>query len=59
MTQKRAIRVVGGCSDKVHLANLFKKNYWDECFYSGEEVDLTDKEHSKEGKAEELRRDEP
>jgi hypothetical protein len=46
------------------LANLFKKNYGDEGFYSGEEADLTDEEHSKparaeEGKAEELRRDEP
>jgi hypothetical protein len=29
----------------VHLANLFKKNYRDEGFYSGEEADLTDEEH--------------
>jgi hypothetical protein len=49
---------------EVHLANLFKKNNEDEGFYSGEEVDLKDKEHSEptrveEGKAEELHRDEP
>jgi hypothetical protein len=30
----------------VHLENLFKKNYGEEGFYSGEEVDLTDEEHS-------------
>jgi hypothetical protein len=29
----------------VHLENLFKKHYGEEGFYSGEEVDLTDKEH--------------
>jgi hypothetical protein len=44
---------------EVHLANLFKKNYGDEGFYSGEEEDLTDEEHleptrEEEGKAEEL-----
>jgi hypothetical protein len=48
----------------VHLANLFKKNYRDEGFYSGEEADLTDEEHSKparveEEEAEEPHRDEP
>jgi hypothetical protein len=48
---------------EVHLANLFKKNYGDEGFYSGEEADLTDEEHSKpirvkEGKDEEPRREE-
>jgi hypothetical protein len=48
----------------VHLENLFKKNYGEESFYSGEEVDLTDKEHSEptrteEGEAEELRQREP
>jgi hypothetical protein len=32
---------------EVHLANLFKKNYGDEGFYSGEEADLTKEEHSK------------
>jgi hypothetical protein len=32
---------------EVHLANLFKQNYGDEGFYSGEEADLTDEEHSK------------
>jgi hypothetical protein len=31
---------------EVHLANLFKKNYGDEGFYSGEEADLMDKDHS-------------
>jgi hypothetical protein len=31
---------------EVHIANLFKKNYGDEGFYSGEETDLTDEEHS-------------
>jgi hypothetical protein len=49
---------------EVHLVNLFKKNYRDEGFYSGEEADLTDEENSEparteEGKAEELRREEP
>jgi hypothetical protein len=49
---------------EVHLVNLFKQNYEDEGFYSGEEADLTDEEHSEpvgteEGKAEELRRGEP
>ena len=43
----------------VHLENLFKKNYGEEGFYSGEEADLTDKENSQparteEGKDEEL-----
>jgi hypothetical protein len=31
---------------EVPLANLFKKNYRDEGFYSGEETDLTDEEYS-------------
>jgi hypothetical protein len=49
---------------EVHLVNLFKQNYGDEGFYSGEEADLTDEEHSEpareeERKAEEPRRDEP
>jgi hypothetical protein len=49
---------------EVNLANLFKQNYGDEGFYSGEEADLTDEEHSEpagteEGKAEKLRREEP
>ena len=43
---------------EVHLANLFKKNYGDEGFYSGDEADMMDEEHSKpvgteEGKVEE------
>jgi hypothetical protein len=49
---------------EVPLANLFKKNYGDECFYSGEEANLTDEEHSEfarpeEGKSEEPRWEEP
>jgi hypothetical protein len=49
---------------EVHLAKLFKKNYGDEGFYSGEEVDLTDEDHSEptgieEGKVEEPRWEEP
>jgi hypothetical protein len=48
----------------VHLENLFRKNYKEEGFYSGEEVDLTDEEHSEptrieEGEAEELRQSDP
>jgi hypothetical protein len=48
----------------VHLENLFKKNYKEEGFYSGEEADLTDEEHSEpvgpeEEAAEELRQNEP
>jgi hypothetical protein len=47
----------------VHLENLFKKSCREEGFYSGEELDLTDKEHleptrTEEGKAEELRQSE-
>jgi hypothetical protein len=43
---------------------LFKQNYGEEGFYSGDEVDLTDEEHpeptrTKEGKAEELCQSEP
>jgi hypothetical protein len=54
------------CSGKpfreVPLANLFKKNYGDKEFYSGEEVDLTDEEHlesarTREVQTEELRRE--
>jgi hypothetical protein len=56
----RSGRVFG----EVHLVNLFKKNYGDEGFYSGEEADLTDEEHSEppreeKGKAKEPHRDEP
>jgi hypothetical protein len=39
--------------------NLFKKNYGDEGFYSGEEVDLTDEEHSKSARTEEPHQEEP
>jgi hypothetical protein len=46
---------------EVHLANLFMQNYVEEGFYSGEEADLIDGEHSEptrteEGQYEELRR---
>jgi hypothetical protein len=49
---------------EVYLANLFKQNYGEEGFYSGEEEDLTDEEHSEparaeEGEDEELHRREP
>jgi hypothetical protein len=44
---------------EVHLANLFKKNYGDEGFYSGEEADLTDEEHSKSARTEEPHQEEP
>jgi hypothetical protein len=49
---------------EVPLVKLFKKNYGDEGFYSGEEADLIEEEHSesareKEGKVEEPRREEP
>jgi hypothetical protein len=44
------------CSGKVfrevHLVNLFKYNYGDKGFYSGEEAYLTDEEHSKLARAE-------
>jgi hypothetical protein len=38
---------------EVPLANLFKEKYGDEGFYSGEEVDLTDEEHSQSTRTEE------
>jgi hypothetical protein len=44
---------------EVHLANLFKKNYRDEGFYSGEEAYLIDEEISKSVRIEEPRREEP
>jgi hypothetical protein len=44
---------------EVHLVNLFKKNYVDERFYSGEEADLTNEEHSKSTRTKEPRREEP
>jgi hypothetical protein len=62
--RQRHKRWTYACSGRVfrgvHLENLFKKNYGEEGFYSGEEVDLTDEEHSEptrteEGEAEELR----
>jgi hypothetical protein len=48
---------------EVHLVNLFNQNYGDEGFYSGEEADLTNEEHSEPigieaGKAEEPCREE-
>ena len=44
---------------EVPLANLFKQNYGDEGFYSGEEADLTDEEHSEPVRAEEGEAKEP
>jgi hypothetical protein len=49
---------------EVHLPNLFKQNYGEGSFYSGEEADLTDEDQSepvreKEGKAKEPHREEP
>jgi hypothetical protein len=49
---------------EVHLVNMFKHNYGDKGFYSVEEVDLIDEDHSEparadEEEAEELGRDEP
>jgi hypothetical protein len=35
----------GSVFQGVQLQNLFKKNYREEGFYSGEEEDLTDEEH--------------
>jgi hypothetical protein len=42
-----------------HLENLFKENYREEGFYSGEEVDLTDEEHSETARTEEGEAEEP
>ena len=47
--QTRSGRIFWG----VHLEKLFKKNYGEEGFYSGEEADMTDKEHSEPTRAEE------
>jgi hypothetical protein len=44
---------------EVPLANMFKQNYGDEGFYSGEEGDLIDEEHSESATTEEPRREEP
>jgi hypothetical protein len=48
----------GRAFKEVHLVNLFKKNYGDEGFYSGEEADLIDKEHSESTRTEEPLREE-
>jgi hypothetical protein len=52
----------GKMFSEVHLAHLFRDNYGDEGFYSGEEADLTDEERlepagTEEGKFEETRRE--
>jgi hypothetical protein len=39
---------------EVPLANLFKKNYRDRGFYSGEEVDLIDEEYLESARTEEV-----
>ena len=44
---------------EVPLLNLFKQNYEDEGFYSGEEADLTYEEHSESTKEEEGKVEEP
>jgi hypothetical protein len=44
---------------EVHLVNLFKKNYGDKGFYSGEESDLTEEEHSEFTRTKEPCREEP
>jgi hypothetical protein len=49
----------GRAFKEVHLVNLFKQNYGDEGFYSGEEVDLMDEEHSEPARAEEEKDEEP
>jgi hypothetical protein len=43
---------------EVPLANLFKKNYKNEGFDSGEEADLTDEEYSESVRAEEVETEE-
>jgi hypothetical protein len=49
----------GRAFKEVHLVNPFKQNYGDEGFYSGEEVDVTNKEHSEPARAEEGKVEEP
>jgi hypothetical protein len=44
---------------EVPLVKLFKKNYGDEGFYSEEEADMIDEEHSEEGKVVEPRQEDP
>ena len=39
--------------------NLFKQNYGDEGFYSGEEAELSDKEHFEFTREEEVEIEEP
>jgi hypothetical protein len=38
---------------EVNLVNFFNQNYGDEGFYSGEEANLTDEEHSEPTRVEE------
>jgi hypothetical protein len=49
----------GRAFKEVPLDNLFKKNYGDEGFYSGEEVYLTNEEHLEPARAEEGATKEP
>jgi hypothetical protein len=44
---------------EVHLVNLFKKNYGDKGFYSGEEADLMDEQNSEPARVEERKVEEP
>jgi hypothetical protein len=39
---------------EVPIVNLFKKNYEDEEFYSGEEANLTNEEYSESARTEEV-----
>jgi hypothetical protein len=62
-TEARHMRI-GRSFREFPLANLFKKNYRDEGFYSGEETELIDEEYSKSARtnevgSEEIRREEP
>jgi hypothetical protein len=44
---------------EVPLVDLFQKNYGEEGFYSGEEADLRDEEHSESTRLEEWKVEEP
>ena len=44
---------------EVPLVNLFNKNYEDDVFYSGEEVDMIDEEHLELARAEDRKAKEP
>ena len=52
-TEARHMRI-GRSFREFPLANLFKQNYRDEGFYSGEEVYLTDKENLESARTKEV-----